>query len=96
MKDKAERIDPLPDEFASYEEAAEYWDAHDTTDYLDASHPVNMVSEFRGRYYAVEIEESVMQILRAQAKSQGVSSDYLATKLLRKELQELEHSTAGA
>lgn len=95
MNDKAVRIDPLPDEFASYEEAAEFWDMHDTTDYLDVSHPVAMVSEFRGRYYTVEIEESVMQVLRSQARLQGVSSDYLATHLLRKELQELELSTAG-
>ena len=29
-------IDPIPEEFASYEEAAEFWDTHDTTDYPDA------------------------------------------------------------
>jgi len=27
------RVDPIPEEFASYEEAAEFWDTHDTTDY---------------------------------------------------------------
>jgi hypothetical protein len=30
------RIDPIPEEFDSYEEAAEFWDTHDTTDYPDA------------------------------------------------------------
>ena len=33
MNNKQKQIDPLPDEFSSYEEAAEFWDTHDTTDY---------------------------------------------------------------
>jgi len=36
MSEKAGKLDPLPDEFASYEEAAEFWDSHDTTDYPEA------------------------------------------------------------
>lgn len=28
-------IDPTPENFDSYEDAAEFWDTHDTTDYLD-------------------------------------------------------------
>ena len=30
---KTKRIDPIPDEFASYEEAGEFWDTHAITDY---------------------------------------------------------------
>ena len=30
---KTRQIDRIPDEFASYEEAGEFWDTHDTTDY---------------------------------------------------------------
>lgn len=33
MSDKPKRIDPIPDEFSSYEEAAEFWDSHDLTDF---------------------------------------------------------------
>lgn len=28
MNDKQKQIDPLPEEFSSYEEAAEFWDTH--------------------------------------------------------------------
>ena len=35
MKNKKNQIEPIPEEFESYEEAAEFWDTHDTTDYLD-------------------------------------------------------------
>jgi hypothetical protein len=30
---KTKQVDPIPDEFRSYEEAGEFWDTHDTTDY---------------------------------------------------------------
>ena len=47
-------IDPLPEEFNSEDEAAEFWDTHDTTDYLSESRPVKIVSEFRSRPYEIE------------------------------------------
>ena len=28
-------VDPIPERFANYDDAAEFWDTHDTTDYLD-------------------------------------------------------------
>ena len=29
------KVDPIPEEFNSYEEAAEFWDTHDSTKYID-------------------------------------------------------------
>jgi len=86
MKDKSKPIEPIPDEFSSYEEAAEFWDTHDTVDYLAVSRPVPVKSEFRGRYYEIEIEASIAEVLRSQAKQQGVSLGTLASDLLRKQL----------
>lgn len=86
MKDKSKSIEPIPEEFSSYEEAAEFWDTHDTTDYLTVSRPVPVKSEFRGRYYEIEIEASVAEALRSQAKQQGVSPGSLASELLRQQL----------
>ncbi len=68
MKTKTKPIEPIPDEFDSYDEAAKFWDTHDTTDYLDVSRPVTVASEFRGRYYEIKIEASVAQVLRARAE----------------------------
>ena len=64
MRPKKKAVDALPEEFSSYEEAAEFWDTHDTTDYHYASRPVKMVSEFRGRHYEIEIEVGVAEALR--------------------------------
>ena len=86
MKTKKKVVEPIPDEFDSFDEAAKFWDTHDTTDYLAESKPVNVVSEFRGRYYEIKIEASVAEILRARAKQRGVTSSHLASDLLRQQL----------
>ncbi len=86
MKTKKKHVDTLPGDFGSYEEAAEFWDKHDTTDYLDVSRPVKTVSQFRGRRYEIEIEDSIARVLRLRAKRKGVTPSHLANDLLRREL----------
>lgn len=75
-----------PEEFASYEEAAEFWDTHDTVDYPDAFRTVDVVAEFRGRYYEVEIEADVVEVLQSQARQKDVTVSRLASDLLRQQL----------
>jgi acyl carrier protein len=72
MNDKSKPVDPIPEEFASYEEAAEFWDTHDTTDYLDSFETVELKSEQRRRF-EVEIDEDLIQALSQQAEKQGVA-----------------------
>ena len=83
---KKKQIDPIPEEFGSYEEAAEFWDTHDTTDYPDAFRTVKVVSELRGRHYEIEIEADVVKALRSQARRNGVTLSQLASQLLRQQL----------
>jgi len=83
---KPKQIDPIPDEFTTYEEAAEFWDTHDTTDYPDAFSTVEVKSELRQRHYEVEIDLDVMKKLRARAKRKRVSLGNLASDLLRQQL----------
>ena len=80
------QIEPIPEEFASYEEAADFWDTHDTTDYPDAFKTVKVVSELRNRHYEIEIEADVVNALRKQAKQNGVKLSQLASQLLRQQL----------
>ena len=82
-----EHVDPTPENFKSYEEAAEFWDTHDTTDYLDEFRTVEVTSELRARHFEVEIEEDVLKALQDKAKQQGVSIGHLASELLREQLQ---------
>ena len=68
MSDKQKQVDPLPEEFASYEEAAEFWDTHDTTDYSDSFETVAVEAELKRRHYEVEIDEGAR---RASAEARG-------------------------
>jgi hypothetical protein len=79
-------IEPIPEEFASYEEAAEFWDTHDTTDYPDAFRTVEVETDLRQRRYEIEIDEDVIKKLRVQARRRGVSPSDLANDLLRQRL----------
>ena len=80
-------IDPTPEHFNTYEEAAEFWDTHDTTDYLDEFRTVEVTAELRARHFEIEIEEDVVEALQHRAKQQGVPIGHLASNLLREKLQ---------
>jgi len=60
MNNRKKHVDPIPDEFASYEEAAAFWDTHDTTDYPEAFQTVEVQGELRQRHYEVEIDEDLI------------------------------------
>ena len=79
-------IDPIPENFSSLEEAGEFWDTHDTMDYPDAFQTVEAITELRNRYYEVEIDMTVAQALRDEARQRGVTTSDLATELLRQQL----------
>ena len=80
------QIEPTPDNFESYEAAAEFWDTHDTTDYLDEFRTVEVNAELRARHFEVEIDENVAKALQVQAKEKGIGMSDLASQLLRQQL----------
>ncbi len=83
---KKKRVDPIPEEFASYEEAAEFWDTHDTTDYPDAFRTIEATTKFRRRFYEIEIEADVVKTLQVKARQKRITVSRLATDLLRQQL----------
>ncbi len=87
MNDKHKKlVDPIPEEFASYEEAAEFWDTHDTTDYLDSFKTMPVEATLRSRQYEVKIDEDLLQILHEQAQQRGVGVNQLVNTVLRETL----------
>jgi predicted HicB family RNase H-like nuclease len=87
MSDKQKQIDPLPEEFASYEEAAEFWDTHDTTDYLDSFETVVVEAELKHRRYEVEIDEELMKALTEQAQKRGIAVSQLVSEMLKEKIR---------
>ena len=87
MSDKPKKVDPIPEEFASYEAAAEFWDTHDTTDYLDDFETVQLEAELQQRRFEVQIDEDLMRVLYQQAQQQGVGVSQLVNNVLRERLE---------
>lgn len=87
MNDKQKQIDPIPEEFASYEEAAEFWDTHDTTDYSDSFETVVVEAELKRRRYEVEIDEQLMRALTEQAQKRGIGVNELVTEMLNEKIR---------
>nr|BAL58438.1 hypothetical conserved protein [Candidatus Acetothermum autotrophicum] len=83
---RRKHVDPIPEEFASYEEAAEFWDTHDPEDYPDAFRPVKATVELRRRRYEIEVDEELVKMLQAAARRQKKTISQLASEILRKEL----------
>ncbi|MGH9945662.1 MAG: CopG family antitoxin [Pyrinomonadaceae bacterium] len=87
MSDKPKVIDPIPEEFASYEEAAEFWDTHDTTDYPDSFETVSVNAELTHRRFEVEIDADLIPVLSKQAQSRGVKVSRLVSEMLREKVR---------
>ena len=87
MSDKRKQTDPLPEEFASYEEAAEFWDTHDTADYLESFETVAVEAELKRRRYEVEIDEELMRALAEQAQKRGIAVSQLVGEMLREKIR---------
>jgi hypothetical protein len=83
---RKKQTDPVPDEFASPEQAAEFWDTHDTMKYPGAFRTVRVVAELHNRHYEIPIEADVIKTLEARARKAGVTLGYLASDLLRRQL----------
>ena len=87
FREQKKSLNPVPQEFGSYAEAADFWDKHDTTDYPEVFRTVKMISEFRSRHFEIPIDGDVALKLRQRAHKAGVPLGRLASDLLRKELQ---------
>ena len=82
MKNR-KRPDPLPRQFKSYKEAADFWDKHDTTDYLEFMRPVKVKAELRRRHVEIEIEPDLVKPLERRAEKKHTTLNRLANQLLR-------------
>ena len=81
--------DPLPDEFASREEVAEFWDNHDFTDYWDELEPVNLeFSDNVAHGIVVRFESDTLMKVYETAREQGTTMDTLIHNWVLERLEE--------
>jgi hypothetical protein len=80
------QLDPLPDEFRSEDEAAEFWNTHSITDYEEFLEPVEVQVDIKRRHFEIEVDEESFMALRDSAKRQHKPIKQLASEILKQRL----------
>lgn len=86
MADINKHVDPLPDEFRSEEEAAEFWNTHSITDYEEFLEPVGLEVDLKRRHFEIEVDEESFLALRDRAKKLQKPAKELASEILKQKL----------
>lgn len=78
--------DPIPESFASIEEAAAFWDSHSTADYEDLMHEVHFDVDIQRRIFLVPIEGHLAKEVAAIAEREGLGLETLVNLWLQEKL----------
>ena len=62
---------------------ADFWDAHDATDFDDQTHEVPVEFDLRSRRHYIAIDPEVLARLRDAASARGLSAESLANLWLQ-------------
>jgi hypothetical protein len=87
MRSEGKPVDPLPDEFKSIEEAAEFWDTHSITDYEEFLEPVDLDVDIQRRHFEIEVDEETFLALREVAEKERKPIKELASEILKRRLR---------
>jgi predicted HicB family RNase H-like nuclease len=85
-KSKSPR-DPIPEQFATIEEAADFWDTHSLADYWDLTEEADFEVKLQHRRYLVALAPQLAEKLAAEAHKQGLSTETLVNLWLSEKLQ---------
>jgi len=83
MKNTSRPSDPLPEEFASEEEAAVFWNTHSLADYEECLEPVEVAVSLKRRHFEIEIDEESYLALQARARRERKPVKQLASQILK-------------
>ena len=96
MPAKRKRVEPIPDSFASPEEAGQFWDDHDLGDYWNQTKPVeDIVFDIKRRRHLVSVEPSLSKRLSEAADRRGVTGETLVNLWIKEKLEEFSREPTG-
>jgi hypothetical protein len=81
--------EPIPEHFATLEEAAEFWDTHDLADYWDLTEEVEFEIDLQRRRHLVSLDPDLAEKLSAEARARGLSAETLVNLWLSDKLREV-------
>ena len=71
---------PLPEHFDSLEQAAEFWDTHDSADYEDHMTDVEFEVDIKKRTYLISLDGELYRKVQAAARKKGVPAETLVNR----------------
>ena len=83
---KRKQRDPLPKHFKSVDEAADFWDTHDSADYNEYFTEVDFEVDIK-RTHSIAIDGSLFEKVRAIAKKKRVPADKLVSRWIEEKLR---------
>ena len=87
--------DPIPDEFDTFEELADFWDTHDLTDCADQLTPVTVeVSATPTHEYLITLSDTLNSALRKVQEKEGVPVGTLVNLWVQEKLNQYQGSNA--
>ena len=92
MSRNKKKRDPLPEEFNSIEQAAEFRETHSLADYEDLQKDVDFEVELKSEKNYFVVEQELSGIIDKMARTKGVLPEtlinlWLKEKILEKEVQ---------
>ncbi len=93
MRKSSVKRDPIPQHFKSIEEAAEFWDSHDLSDYWDLTREAEFEVDIQRRVFLTALEPELAKRLTDCARKQGVSTETLINVWLSEKLGTATAST---
>lgn len=79
--------DPLSKHFSSLEEAAEFWDTHDSGEYEEFMEDVKCEFDIKKTTHLISIDGILYDKVRAIAKKKRVPADKLLTRWIEEKLR---------
>ena len=86
---KNNNVDSIPEQFATLEEAGEFWDTHDLADYWDSTDEVALEVDLQSRRYLVAVDPELVKELATVAHQRGLSTETLINLWLNEMLHQV-------
>ena len=92
MRKNSQKHDPIPKHFKSIEEAAEFWDSHDLTDYWDMTSEAHFDVDIQRQMFLTALEPELAKKLAACARERGISTETLINMWLTEKLAAVDRA----
>jgi hypothetical protein len=89
MRKNKRKVDPIPDQFTSFEALANFWETHDLTDYEDQLKEVKYkIAAKPTRQFVLTLSDELTKTMQKAVRREGVSMQTLVNLWVQERLQQ--------